>query len=125
MKTLQSQFNALPCKSSYSWILPWFASLLVMQFALIANAQEPFSQLVGPVQVGNVESGPNKASKTVQVPYILWGGDIATFVANGDLKTQSGSLYQKAGLDMQLVPGDDFVGQVKNYISGKSSKQAS
>jgi ABC-type nitrate/sulfonate/bicarbonate transport system substrate-binding protein/outer membrane protein OmpA-like peptidoglycan-associated protein len=54
------------------------------------------------------------------VPYILWGGDIATFVANGDLKTKTGSIYQKMGLDMQLQPGDDFVGQVRNYLSGKS-----
>lgn len=120
MKTIQSRCNFLLRTSTSAWILPWFASLLVLQFALIAGAQEPFSQLVGPIQVGNVESGPNKPTKTVQVPYILWGGDIATFVANGDLKTQAGTIYQKAGLDMQLVPGDDFVGQVKNYLSGKS-----
>jgi ABC-type nitrate/sulfonate/bicarbonate transport system substrate-binding protein/outer membrane protein OmpA-like peptidoglycan-associated protein len=85
-----------------------------------SHGQELFSQLVGPVQVGSVESGPNAASKTVQVPYIFWGGDIATFLANGDLKTKPGSGYQQMGLDMQLVPGDDFVGQVRNYVSGKS-----
>ncbi|MFM8570763.1 MAG: hypothetical protein ACKOAU_04110, partial [Pirellula sp.] len=85
-----------------------------------SRGQELFSQLVGPVQVGPVETGPKGANKTVQVPYIFWGGDIATFHANGDLKTKQGSTYQQMGLDMQLVAGDDFVGQVRNYVSGKS-----
>lgn len=98
--------------------------LIVVSLALVAApksfAQELFSQLVGPIQVGPVESGPKASSKTVQVPYIFWGGDIATFLANGDLKTQQGSTYQQMGLDMQLVAGDDFVGQVRNFVSGKS-----
>ena len=99
---------------------------LLMILALLVPAsaksfgQELFSQLVGPLQVGTVESGPQGAKKTVQVPYIFWGGDIATFLANGDLKTKPGSGYEQMGLDMQLVPGDDFVGQVRDYISGKS-----
>ncbi|MFN6138459.1 MAG: ABC transporter substrate-binding protein [Planctomycetota bacterium] len=98
--------------------------LIVVSLALVTApksfAQELFSQLVGPIQVGPVESGPKASNKTVQVPYIFWGGDIATFLANGDLKTQQGSTYQQMGLDMQLVAGDDFVGQVRNYVSGKS-----
>lgn len=99
-----------------------FLMILALLFAAVPNShgQELFSQLVGPVQVGSVESGPKATSKTVQVPYIFWGGDIATFLANGDLKTKPGSGYQQMGLDMQLVPGDDFVGQVRNYVSGKS-----
>jgi ABC-type nitrate/sulfonate/bicarbonate transport system substrate-binding protein len=79
------------------------------------RAQEKFSDLVGPVRVEPVAAG-----NTINVPFILWGGDIATFLANGDLKTKSGSIYQKLGLDVQLQPGDDFVGQVRNYLSGKS-----
>lgn len=98
--------------------------LILVSLALVTApksfAQELFSQLVGPIQIGTVESGPKASSKTVQVPYIFWGGDIATFLANGDLKTQQGSTYQQMGLDMQLVAGDDFVGQVRNYVSGKS-----
>jgi len=98
--------------------------LILVTLALVTApksfAQELFSQLVGPIQVGAVESGPKASSKTVQVPYIFWGGDIATFLANGDLKTQQGSTYQQMGLDMQFVAGDDFVGQVRNYVSGKS-----
>ena len=78
-------------------------------------AQELFSDLVGSVQVESVAKGGS-----VQVPYILWGGDVATFLANGDLKTKPGSIFQLSGLDVQLVQGDDFVGQVKNYLHGKS-----
>jgi ABC-type nitrate/sulfonate/bicarbonate transport system substrate-binding protein/outer membrane protein OmpA-like peptidoglycan-associated protein len=80
-----------------------------------AAAQEKFADLVGPVRVE-----PVATSKTVNVPFILWGGDIATFLANGDLKTKSGSTYQKLGLDIQLKPGDDFVGQVRDYLTGKT-----
>jgi ABC-type nitrate/sulfonate/bicarbonate transport system substrate-binding protein len=79
------------------------------------SAQERFTDLLGPVKTGPVaKSGP------VEVPYILWGGDVATFLANGDLKTKPSSLFQQAGLDVQLVNGDDFVGQVRNYVQGKS-----
>lgn len=80
-----------------------------------AFAQEAFTTLVGNVPIKPVEN-----SKTVTVPYITWGGDAATFLANGGLKTDKGSTYQKSGLDIQLVAGDDFVTQVKNYVSGKS-----
>jgi ABC-type nitrate/sulfonate/bicarbonate transport system substrate-binding protein len=89
------------------------ASMLVIQAA--SNAQENFKTLVGPVKIQDVAS-----SKTIQVPFITWGGDVATFLANGDLKTKAGSTYQSMGLDMQLTAGDDFVAQVKNYVSGKS-----
>jgi ABC-type nitrate/sulfonate/bicarbonate transport system substrate-binding protein len=80
-----------------------------------ASAQENFRKLVGDVGVQDVAP-----SKTLQVPYITWGGDVATFLANGELKTKAGSTYQALGLDLQLVSGDDYVTQVKNYISGKS-----
>lgn len=88
-------------------------ALLFLSAALVA--QEPFSNLLGPVKTGVVsKSGP------IEVPYILWGGDVATFLANGDLKTQPGSIFKESGLDVQLVNGDDFVGQVRNYMQGKS-----
>lgn len=89
-----------------------FAMLLLASKVM---AQERFIDLLGPVKTGPVtKSGP------VEVPYILWGGDVATFLANGDLKTKSLSVFQQAGLDVQLVNGDDFVGQVRNYVQGKS-----
>lgn len=74
-----------------------------------------FSELVGPGSVGAV-----KAGGALQVPFIIWGGDMATFYANGGLKTKSGSIFQKQGLNLNLTPGDDFIQQVRDYRSGKS-----
>ena len=91
------------------------AALVCLLVSPMAMGQQSFRELVGNVPVKPVEAG-----KTLSVPYLTWGGDVATFLANGDLKTQSGSEYQKLGLDLHLVPGDDFVGQVKNYLSGKT-----
>ena len=56
----------------------------------------------------------------LEVPFITWGGDVATFLANGGLDTKPQSLYGRTGLKIKLTPGDDFVGQVKNYVSGKT-----
>lgn len=91
------------------------AVIVCLVAAPMAMAQQSFRELVG-----NVPVKPVEPAKTLSVPYITWGGDVATFLANGDLKTQSGSEYQKLGLDLQLVAGDDFVGQVKNYLGGKT-----
>ena len=74
-----------------------------------------FSELVGPGSVGAVKTGG-----ALQVPFIIWGGDMATFYANGGLKTKSGSIFQKQGLNLNLTPGDDFIQQVRDYRSGKS-----
>ncbi|MDA7680735.1 ABC transporter substrate-binding protein, partial [bacterium] len=82
---------------------------------ILSLGQQRFSDLVGSAPVKAVSS-----SKTLQVPYITWGGDMATFHGNGGLKTKSGSIFQKQGLDLNLVPGDDFTGQVRDYMSGKS-----
>ena len=89
---------------------------VIFLLALVSrtSAQESFKDLVGPVSVGPVASGP------VKVPFLTWGGDVATFLANGDLKTVSGSAYGKLGLEMQLVKGDDFIGQVRDYVSGQT-----
>jgi len=99
-------------RTHFHLFLTHFA-LFFLPAALVA--QEPFSNLLGPFKTGTVsQSGP------IEVPYILWGGDVATFLANGDLKTQPGSIFKESGLDVQLVNGDDFVGQVRNYMQGKS-----
>lgn len=90
--------------------------LAICLFALKPKvvAQESFSDLVGSVQTGTVKPG------TVQVPYLTWGGDVATFLANGEMKTKKGSIYDQLGIEMQLVAGDDFIGQVRNYLTGKT-----
>jgi len=57
----------------------------------------------------------------LEVPYILWGGDVAMFLANGGETTQPGSIFAKHGLKLKLVRGDDFGQQVKNYKEGKTA----
>lgn len=71
-------------------------------------------------KVGNVKVGTVPSQATLQVPYILWGGDMITFHANGGTSTKSGSIYSSQGLKLKLVDGNDFVQQVRDYISGKS-----
>lgn len=88
------------------------AFLLALPCLLLG--QQRFSELVGKVRVRPV------SGRTLQVPFITWGGDMATFYANGGLKTRAGSIFQRQGLNLNLVPGDDFVGQVRDYLSGKS-----
>ncbi len=83
--------------------------------AKVAQAQKPFSDLVGQVNVQPVQT-----SETTNIPFITWGGDVATFMANGGLQTTPDSTYGEMGLKIKLTPGDDFVGQVKDYLQGES-----
>jgi ABC-type nitrate/sulfonate/bicarbonate transport system substrate-binding protein len=89
--------------------------LVALLLAAPSWTEEPFAKLVGDVKVGDVQK-----ADVLQVPFILWGGDVATFHANGGLDTQAGSIFQKQGLKLKLKPGDDFVAQVKEYLEGKS-----
>ncbi len=91
------------------------ALLLVFPLATSAVAQQIFSGMTGPLQVQPVQKGAD-----VNVPFLTWGGDAATFYANGGLKTTPDSIYGKQGLELNLTPGDDFVQQVKDYMGGKS-----
>jgi hypothetical protein len=91
------------------------AALLLGSPRGAAAKSQRFADLVGPVSVG-----PVSGEGTLQVPYILWGGDFATFHANGGLSTASGSLFAQQGLSLQLVKGDDFVAQVRAYLKGTS-----
>jgi len=74
-----------------------------------------FLDLVGPGQIGAVTR-----TSPLQVPFITWGGDMATFYANGGLATKAGTIFQKQGLNLKLTPGDDFVQQVSDYRAGKT-----
>lgn len=90
-------------------LLGWIGS------ANTALAQQKFSALVGPITVQPVQN-----VTPIPVPFLTWGGDVATFYANGGLKTTSDSINGKLELDLQLRPGDDFVGQVRDYLTGKT-----
>ncbi len=80
-----------------------------------ASAQQTFKEMVGPVQIG-----PVTQTSPLLVPFITWGGDMATFYANGGLETKPGTIFQKQGLNLKLTPGDDFVQQVRDYLAGKT-----
>jgi ABC-type nitrate/sulfonate/bicarbonate transport system substrate-binding protein len=61
-----------------------------------------------------------KPGQAVQVPFIFWGGDVATFVANGGLDAQKDSILGRQDLNVKLTKGDDFEQQVKDYLDNKS-----
>lgn len=93
-----------------------FCALLAVAVCGSALAQEQrFSELVGAGAVGAVTQ-----TSPLTVPYITWGGDMATFYANGALTTKAGTLFQKQGLNLRLVAGDDFAQQVRDYRAGKT-----
>ncbi|MBI4181619.1 MAG: hypothetical protein HY520_01470 [Candidatus Aenigmarchaeota archaeon] len=79
------------------------------------NQGKSFADLVGPVKVGEVAD-----ARTLQMGFILWGGDVATHYANGGLRTTPSSFWGQAGLSINLVPGDDFVQQTRDYLAGKT-----
>jgi len=89
--------------------------VLALALAAAAHAGGSFQDLVGAV-----ERGPVRQQAPLRVPFITWGGDLATFHGNGGLRTRPGSIFAEQGLDLELVPGDDFVGQVRDYLAGRS-----
>ena len=95
----------------FAWGL---AAALVLAGA--ATAEEPFAK-----RVGDTKAADLKTAEVYEVPFLTWGGDVATFLANGgDKVTKPGTLFAKHGLKVNLVNGDDFIGQVKNFVAGKT-----
>lgn len=89
--------------------------LFVSLFAAVASADQPFSELVGPVVVGEVQT-----TVPQELPYITWGADTGVFYANGlSVETKPDSMFASVGLNYKLVNGDDFVKQCRDYVSGK------
>lgn len=67
-----------------------------------------------------VDRGKVVTGDAIRVPYILWGGDIATFHGNGGLKTTENSIFHDNALVVELVDGNDFNKQITDYTSGRS-----
>jgi outer membrane protein OmpA-like peptidoglycan-associated protein len=88
---------------------------LVFAFTGFAQAEENFSKTVGSVTVGDVAD-----NSLWEMPFIVWGADMATFSGNGGLATTQDSIFAQQGLNIKLVPGDDVIQQVRDYMSGKS-----
>ena len=53
-----------------------------------AVAQQRFTELVG-----SVSTQPVKASSPLSVPFITWGGDVATFYVRHNINTNLASVY--------------------------------
>ncbi len=81
----------------------------------VTAPQEPFSKLTSDAKVGEVAAGD-----VLEVPFILWGGDVATFHANGGLTTKPGTIFAGHGLKLNLAAGDNFSEQVKGYLTGRT-----
>jgi outer membrane protein OmpA-like peptidoglycan-associated protein len=56
----------------------------------------------------------------VQLPFITWGGDLATILANGGQRNTAAGAFAEAGLGFKLVREDVFSKQVEAYLSGQS-----
>ena len=90
------------------------ATLLSVVLCSQLSLADTFEQSLGRLDVGEVAPG------AIQVPFITWGGDVATFVANGGISTANNSFYLEKGLSLKLVAGDNFPQQIKDYMSGRS-----
>lgn len=87
-----------------------------LQAATQFISPKPLAQALADVKVGNV-----RATDPVQVPFITWGGDIATILANGNQRrTASSSVMAQEGLSVDLVREDVFTRQLEAYMSGRS-----
>jgi ABC-type nitrate/sulfonate/bicarbonate transport system substrate-binding protein/outer membrane protein OmpA-like peptidoglycan-associated protein len=85
-----------------------------------AEAHAPTKSPPAPKPRYTVAEVKIKEGEAMEMPYILWGGDVATFLANGGLSTKPGTIFDKQGLKFKLTAGDDFEKQVKNYMEGKT-----
>ena len=88
--------------------------ILAMLVATIAQAQTYTQRL------GNSQVKPADASRANEKPILTWGADLVTFYGNGaSTKPQSGSIFQSSGVKCDIVIGDNFDDQVKQYLSGR------
>ena len=91
------------------------ALLALLLLAGTAGAQEAFRDVLGDAPVGDVSL---TADDAIPAPFLTWGGDVATMLANGGETTQPDSIYADLGLDVVLRNGDDFPAQVRAYLAG-------
>ncbi len=57
----------------------------------------------------------------LQIPVIAWGADTVMSLANGNAtRTSSGSIFSEKNLDISLYRQDNFIQQVRDYMSCKT-----
>ncbi len=117
---LSTWTSAIPFNWTMHKKLPLMFTISVSCFVLLClvfsvDAQQRFADEVGQVTIRDVTS-----TSPFVIPYITWGGESALFHANGGLTTQTGTIMAKQGLNLKLVPGDNFQQQVRDYLGGKT-----
>ena len=75
---------------------------------------EPMGKLLTAKKGAVRDGGPLK------VPVITWGADVATIHANGGRSTQTGSIFAREGLNIELSREDDFVRAVDKVVAGET-----
>ena len=108
-------YDWITCKRLPQVLTISISCLMFLCFVLSAHAQQRFADEVGQVAIREVTS-----TSPLVIPYITWGGESALFHANGGLTTQTGTIMAKQGLNLKLVPGDNFQQQVRDYLGGKT-----
>jgi len=113
--------------STFSAGAPWLllGLLLVSCFGgsdTTTTTTDPVGTGEGPTPLAAVDlpTGKQVSGTPTRVPFILWGGDMATFYGNRGTRTLEGSVFAKHGLNVELVRGDDFAQQVEDYKAGRS-----
>ena len=84
----------------------------------LGQDRQSFEDRLADVRVGDVQGDGQSAP--LPLPYITWGGDVATFHANGGAQTTPDSIFGQLGLKLELTAGDDFEQQVRAYLEGQT-----
>ena len=89
--------------------------IVIFMMVGMSYAEQNFAQEVGSVRVGDAQ-----LTRPLRVPCITFGADMATFYANGALRTKSGTVFGNLGLDIELYVQDDPYQQARDYMEGKT-----
>ncbi len=103
--------------------LGWFWRCAFASFVCLLMVWTPAAALQSPPLTSEIQAtiGNIKNTKSITVPLITWGGDMATIVANGNRsETAAGSVFAQKGLSLKLVRQDDFKKQVEAYMRGET-----
>lgn len=101
-------------------VISALSALLVLVGSV--SAQQNYSPQKPMTEVVNAQVGEFNKSATWRVPMIAWGADLQTIYGNGsDAKTQPGSLFAEAGLNVELFREDSFPNQVAAYMKGETN----
>ncbi len=97
-----------------------FILSMVLIFSISSCKKKESSNTAQSRNTGSIDAGDYVKGASIKVPIIAWGADLVTINANGNSsKTIKGSLFDKAGVNIELFREDDFNKQVGMYIRGE------